>query len=212
MKKLLLTLVVLISFHVLSHAQTFQVMPKAGLSLSAMNFQNSSYVDEKIRAGFTAGLAFSVKVTEKFSIQPELLFTQKGANYKRRIMDVTGPEIQTRLHYLEIPVMARYHVDRFYLGAGPAFNLALGGKSKVCGTETDIKFGDGVNELRRTDVTLLFGGGAMFPLGKGNLVLDVRYGVGLSDIDNVSGSNDRTRNNHIAVTVGYALPVSFTHK
>ncbi|WP_099767222.1 hypothetical protein [Chryseobacterium sp. 52] len=41
------------------------------------------YNDQKLKAGFNAGVFVHIPVAEKFSIQPELLFSQLGSGYYR---------------------------------------------------------------------------------------------------------------------------------
>jgi hypothetical protein len=73
------------------------------------------------RLGFHAGVMAEVKVTDKFSIQPELLYSQKGA--KNKLVD----EIYTVFSYLDLPVMvkARLGETGFFLEGGPQFGYLL---------------------------------------------------------------------------------------
>ena len=114
------------------------------------------------RGGFYIGGLVDFAVSEKFHVQPELMYSTEGA------ADDLGVD------YLRIPVMAKYYVaEGFSLQAGPeiAFKIAA---------EDDI-----TDEFTKSmDFGLGFGAG--YELASG-LMFDARYNLGLSNISDVDG-------------------------
>jgi hypothetical protein len=128
-----------------------------------------------------------------------------------------GIKTESKFNYLELPVLAKVAfgspVIKGYLNAGPSLALGLTGKYKVEGGmnpgEMDIRFGDSMDDTRRYidnrfDFGVQFGGGASFGVGPGAIIADVRYGLGLTDLD----SRDQSKNRTWAFTLGYAIPLS----
>lgn len=202
-----LALAIGLSFFTMAASAQMSVIPKAGLAIT------SADVDPEIgsqhsRESFFFGLGVEAKVTPLFSIQPELLYLQKGVDW-----DVLIAESSRRIHYIELPVMLKVNLPLsdfllIYLNAGPSFGLALSGEDKGSAFgfsgSTDLKFGSADDEFKSTDVGLQVGAGIGYTLGTGNLLLDFRYGHGLTNLRN----NDAVfKNRTVAVSVGYAFPI-----
>jgi hypothetical protein len=196
----------------LSSQAQISVIPKAGVTLSSISYDEEPE-DQKTQFGFVGGAGLDIGIIKNFfSLQPELLFIQKGDRFDERNVEAT-----TTLNYLELPLLAKISFGsptiKGYLNAGPSLALGLNGKYKVEGGEnageTDIRFGDASNDGRRYldnrfDFGLQFGGGGSFGLGPGALIADIRYGLGLSDLND----EDKAQNRTFAFTLGYAIPLS----
>src|SRR5688572_16830898 len=78
---------------------------KGGLNLTNMHVEDD-VSDENMKASFHAGFFAKLPVTRGFSIQPELLYSSKGAkqNYNN-ILQGEG-EYRFNLNYIELPVLA----------------------------------------------------------------------------------------------------------
>jgi hypothetical protein len=225
MKRIVFTGLMLCLFGSTLYAQTYLV-PKAGVSISkfapAENEENVSSL-----AGFTGGLGINILMGEKFSLQPELLFIQKGANYEFKqgigdgILQTATTDI--RVNYLELPVLAKFTFGegkvKYYVNAGPSLSYGLGGKTDysinwTLGNETvyqeqaegDVKFDDYPEEYpaqdvyfqRRLDVGVQVGGGVI--LYK-KVIVDARYGYGFTKLDDEA----QPKNRAIQITVGAPL-------
>lgn len=123
---------------------------KGGLSLSNFSDNNNRdyYDDEnKMKAGFHAGVFVNIPVAEKFSVQPELLFSQLGSKIEERERYNNGnyrrdSDYSANLNYLVLPVMVQYNIlPQLYVEAGPEFGFLLGGKFKGDDTITQ-RFGN----------------------------------------------------------------------
>jgi hypothetical protein len=207
MKKIGLLFALVLTLGFTANAQSF-IIPKGGVVLS--NFKSSGNGVEG-RTGYTAGLGFSIPVTADnfFAIQPELLYIQKGAKFNSSLSTTRVGD--TYINYLELPVLAKINFGgesfRLYVNGGPSISYALFGKTN----NNDIEFGDGadVSFNNRIDLGLQFGGGIGFKAGPGDILLDARYGLGISNLldQPVAGTDDELQNRVYAFTIGYAIPL-----
>lgn len=208
MKRIILVLAIIAGIGLSANAQTY-LIPKAGATFSNLKLNNDESVSG--RTGFAAGLGLALPLAPDgfFAIQPELLYIQKGAKFKTN--SASGTFVgETSLNYFELPVLAKISFGgeavKAYVNAGPSIAYALQGRSN----DTDISFGNSNATFNnRMDFGLQFGGGLGFGIGAGNLLLDLRYGMGLSNLLNqsVAGADSEAQNRTYALTLGYAIPL-----
>lgn len=91
--------------------------PKVGFSVSS--FSGNDFMDINAKpGGYIGAIAEIPAFFDSFYIQPELLFSLKGAD--------VGPG-NLNLYYLQIPVMAKYHItDSFAAELGPQLGFLVG--------------------------------------------------------------------------------------
>ncbi len=185
---------------------------------AGVNFANQTFEAEGLSispdglTGLYVSIPVEIGISDKFSVQPELTYLQKGSSTK---FDVLGfsTESTVTYNYLELPILAKYKFVKtddlgVYAAAGPSFGYALGGESKVSlqGVEetTDIDFGkEEFEDFNRLDVALNFGAGVEYQAGPGKLVLDLRYMLGLSNLNGAEDDDATTKNNGFAASIGY---------
>lgn len=231
MKKI--SLICLLSLVSYAAQAQFSLTPKVGVGFSNVTFSEEANKIEgkKSRTGILFGLGANYAFTEAFSLQAELLFNSKG--YKAEETS-GGSTVKANfsLNYLEIPILARYAFGnenfKTYVNAGPYVAFGLGGKAKAEGsiggisltTETKIKFGKEPDNYTGSDLYVdngfdfgvQAGAGILYKVGPGSLNLDLRYGLGLSNLnDESTGNNVKIKadgkNNQFAVSVGYQFPL-----
>lgn len=181
------------------NAQKYGV--KAGMNLSSIS--NSSdmanaiseiagvQVDSKMKVGFHAGFFMNSAITEKFSIQPELIYNSKGVKFT-----AVGQDLNWNIDYLSVPVMFQYNATpQFSLEAGPEINLLLSTKLKASGVSEDMK--EGTNGF-----DLGLGVGATFNFSP-KIGANIRYVGGLTDIIKDNTSNTKFKNNTFQFGLGY---------
>jgi opacity protein-like surface antigen len=131
--------------------------------------------------GYTFGVFLTYNLTPTFAIQPELLYTSKGFSIPITAMDIITLDLDFRMTYLEIPVLAKLQFGsgstKPFLLAGPAISLLMSSDMELLGQSVDIK-----DLTKSTDLGFVFGGGVVFPVGNGKVTLDGRYTLGLSNI------------------------------
>lgn len=187
--------------------------PKAGVNLSTITGKNSLN-DKKLLPGFNVGAVANIGINGIFSIQPELSFSQQGYRFGGTILDAPATVTQT-FNYINLPVLAKATFGegnvRGYVNAGPYLGYMTGGKNTVAFEDSKssekIDFAN-QSELNRLDFGIAAGGGALFKAGRGDLMLDVRYQVGLTTVsDDVIFEAGRDTNSVLGVSVGYLFPL-----
>lgn len=193
MKKILLSAVAVMAFGV-AQAQEIKFGAKAGLNIA--NLGGDAETDGS-RTGFHIGAVAEFKLTETFSIQPELVYSMQGAKTKFGIEELgMVVEEDLKLDYINIPIMAKYYVmEGLSLEAGPQIGFLMSAKF---GSE-DVK--DGYKSI---DFGLAAGVGYELPMG---VFFQARYNAGLANIADTSsdeGEGDfKMTNGVFQISVGY---------
>ena len=176
---------------------------KGGLSLANLYGDDISDVDSKI--GFTAGAFLNIGTSGQISIQPELLYTMKGAKD-----DVLGLEEKLKLNYIEVPILIKWTSPsegtirpNLFIGPAPAFLMSAKFEETFGGVLVEIDIKD---EVKSFDFGVVFGGGLDFAAGSGSFVIDIRYTLGLTSVDD-SGFDADLKNKVFSASIGYALGV-----
>lgn len=212
MKKILLSTVFL--FSALSYAQDVKFGAKVGLNISNLS---GDVDDTKSLIGAHLGGFAEISISEKFAIQPELLFSMQGAKSEYSESDIDysySEETKTKLNYLNIPLLAKYYVaDKFALLAGPQFGILMSAKEDYEFSETLSGTTDSGSESIDAkefykSLALSFNLGASYSITE-NFFVDARYNLGLSSIakDYTDEFGDSTslkiNNNVFQFSVGY---------
>jgi hypothetical protein len=160
-------------------------------------------LDSKL--GFCFGGFVTFSMHEMFAIQPEVLYTMKGAKMEESIMGETL-YVWVNLTYLEIPVLAKLQIPtqggvKPSIFAGPALGIKLSGKIKAeyAGESEE----EDIEDMKNTDLGLVIGGGIDFGLGKGMLIVDLRYTLGLSSISEFE--DEDVKNGVFSLMVGISF-------
>ena len=160
-----------------------------------------------------AGGFLDVLMNDVFSIEPEVLYSQKGAE-----VEGTGSnadrEGSVRLDYIEVPLLLKFWVPvsnsgfRPFLFAGPSIgfevNCTLEGEILSVTGSTDCDKTSLV-KTKSTDFGGTIGGGIEFRAGMQAVRVDARYTHGFTDI-NDSGDAREIKNRAFALTVGLGFP------
>ena len=205
MKKIILTAAAVFAFS-FANAQDVKYGAKAGLNISSATGDTEFYGDVSSKVGFQVGGFAEIKISDKFAIQPELLYSAQGA--KSKYSDVDGLDIYTykdtqKLAYLNIPVMAKYYVaEGFSLEAGPQLGFLMSAEIEETETfegETITTSTDNKDDFNSTDFAFNLGAG--YDVAE-NINLSIRYSIGLSNIVKDSGPFS-VSNSNFAFAVGY---------
>lgn len=151
---------------------------KGGLNLS--NFSGdgwSDFDDGKARTAYHLGLLAEVPVSDRFSIQPEVLYSAQGYDIQR-IDD--GQDVEFQLDYITVPVLAKvYILEGLSLEAGPQFGFLVQNEVKSPSATFEL------NEDNFNNFDLSLGLGASYKFNK--FFLYGRYNAGMTDIYDAEG-------------------------
>ncbi|WNW01172.1 porin family protein [Tenacibaculum sp. HL-MS23] len=181
-----------------TQAQNFGI--KGGLNLSNLTNFDKSFEDEveseSIRTSFHIGIYNEIKVTDRFSIQPEVVYSSQGVNN-----EANGIDGKVQLDYINIPVMLKFYLaDSFYLEAGPQIGFLVNDEIEVGA----INFSDNEDVFNKVDYSLDLGLG--FKISE-NVSLNARYGFGLNGVfdssDNYEDNNPK--NSVFAASIAFGL-------
>ncbi|WP_300569033.1 porin family protein [Flavobacterium sp.] len=183
MKKVLLSAVAIFAFG-FANAQETKFGVKAGLNMANLT---GDVEDNSMKVGFHVGGFAEIKISDKFAVQPELLYSTQGTKFDGGSYD---------FNYLNIPVMAKFFAtEQFSIEAGPQIGFLMSAKiNPDNGDSVDVK-----DELKSMDFGLNFGLGYDFTE---NFSAGARYNFGFSNIIDAEDSGE-LKNGVISVSVGY---------
>ncbi|MFW0737062.1 porin family protein [Flavobacterium sp. T12S277] len=177
---------------------------KGGFNMS--NLYSNDANDDNVLYGFNAGLYATLPISDFIAIQPEILFTTKGAKLEYNNAFASG-DSKFKLNYIEVPLLVRVNITK-------NFNIHAGGyasylvSSKVTGSG-DINFEQRIDtdDLNKFDAGLAAGVGVDFdPISIG-----LRYNYGLTTVGKertVAGTTytfPDAKNSNLSLYLSYKL-------
>lgn len=194
MKKIILSTVAILTFGFVN-AQEKEDMSfgvKGGLNISTITNVNDVGVSSSSLIGFHVGVFGEFMVSDKFAIQPELLYSAQGIK-----LDIDGDKGDLKLDYINIPVMAKYYVaEAFSLEFGPQIGFLVSAKAKSGGVSEDVK-----DQFKSTDVSLGFGANYNFAE---KFMLGARYNLGLTRLQkDLFPGESESKNSVFQISLGY---------
>lgn len=193
---------------------------KVGINISNWNGDTEDLGEDfKSNIGLQIGAVAQIGINDMISIQPEIVFIQKGTKSEGEedfLGDVIKYKDQIIFNYLEVPILVKVVLGGnegagFFVTAGPSFGYALSGKTKSEYTingetekdEDSIDF-DEDDGFARFELSASLGAGVNIPVGPGILFFEARYLLGLSDLD--SDEDDFTiKNGGIGIGAGILI-------
>jgi hypothetical protein len=171
--------------------------------------------------GVETGAIIAYQFSPLFSLQGEITYVQKGAefSFEESLVGQNFKSVMTlNINYLEFAPLAKFSfgdgiVDAF-VQAGPSIGYGLNGELKtsftfdgLTETETDdLDFEE--DGFSRTDFGAIFGAGVTFNLGTVNLFVDGRYSLGFTNInDGDDEAEIDVTNRGMSATVGVLIPL-----
>jgi hypothetical protein len=174
---------------------------KGGLNLATVSFDPELPLDYGLRLGIVAGAFVSLPLGSRLAVQPEALFSQKGA-----AVDDNGVDATLRLDYVEIPVLLKYSLSAartpggtsVFVFGGPAVAFKI--RAEASATFGEETIDDDIDEdIEDMDLGIAFGAGVAF----GRVMIDGRYTLGLSNISTDEEEGGKARNRTLSVLAGF---------
>lgn len=187
MKNLFLATVVGLLSATTIYAQSDDLTPqfgvKGGVNLS--NITGDDVGDLDSRTSFHLGLFMEMPISERFSFQPEVLYSGQGFTAVTRdqdnIFDVDD-NVEYQLSYIQVPLMAKvYVVKGLYAEVGPQFGFKVKEEIdyKPASDSGDIEINSDDSYIKGFDTSIAAGAGYKFDNG---LSVSARYTHGLTNI------------------------------
>jgi hypothetical protein len=192
------------------HAQQTTRRPIVGIK-GGINFANlyvSDVKDENLKIGANAGFYAKLPIARGISIQPELLYSNKGAkDTYNNVLQGSG-QYRFNLNYLETPLLMVFNLT-------PNFNIQAGGYLAYLASANvkDVNRDGtiyGVRDLNADSFHRVdYGLAAGFGFDIQNMTFGARYSYGLQNIGrsgNLSGDLTRDSKNSVATLfIGFAF-------
>ena len=179
MKKVILSAFALCAFTAVSAQDNLTYGVKAAVNFSNLTGDGAKSPknggDAEGKTGFAFGAFADYAVNDKFHVQAEALYSMEGAD-------------DLKLDYLRIPVLAKYYVmDKLAIMAGPSFGF---------------KIGDEKNSEKTKSMDLGLAAGAAYDITE-NIFVDLRYTIGMSDIQDAGAGAKEVKTSNFQIGVGY---------
>lgn len=214
MKKLFTIAAVAVFGFTTVNAQDINFGAKAGVNFATVTGDETDGIESK--TGFHVGVVAEIMISDKFSFQPELMYSSQGAkdsySESENIEGFTysySEEAKRKLDYITLPLMAKYYVSEgLSIEAGPQVGFLISSEAENEFTETIngvTESGSETQDLK--DFTSGIDFGVNFGLGyklDNGLNFGARYNLGLSNINDGEGSDDfKNQNAVFQLSVGF---------
>jgi hypothetical protein len=233
MKKVFALALVLVFFFSISYAQ---LGIKGGINIATYGGDGSKQtvsvtdpslsslppvtMEPKIKIGFVGGISYNIGLLFGLSIQPEVLYIQKGAIYETGTISLSpvypGASFSGKstmsVDYIMIPVVIKYSIlplplVKPYFVGGVSYDILVSAKSKIESTyngvpgaiQNQTKEVDMKDNMNKSDLSLQLGIGVEALM----VEVDARYIFGFTTLDKADQTKIYTRG--IVITAGVRL-------
>jgi opacity protein-like surface antigen len=164
-------------------AQGLRFGVKAGANFADFSGSDAKDLSTDMKVGFHIGALVEFKLFENFSIQPEVMYSTKGAKLDN-IGEIEVDDVD--LNYITVPVLAKFYLisNKLSIDVGPQFSFLLD-------ENIEEQF-----ESKSFDFAALAGLSFHF---NDNVFAQLRYVAGLTDIS----ENAEIRNQVFQLSLGY---------
>lgn len=219
---------------VFAFSQDIKFGAKIGLNLSNLRGDYPAAINEhNSKIGFHIGGFAQYGINDKFTLQPELLFSTQGNTYGYKTYYgggtyYDGAEYNLKLNYLNLPIILKYKIiEKLSVEFGPQIGYLMSAKTKVDVTEDSRDpsqnysveidmLNDGVYNFGGTTVQSKASANRLdFSLNLGasyditeKIFIEGRYNLGLSKVDKNSTNGTATnswnmKNSVFQLSAGY---------
>ena len=177
---------------------------KGGISTTNLTVNDEKINDKQARFGYQAGVVFRIPIVEgHFAVQPEVLYSLKGAEY-----NTTFSKVTSKFSYIDVPVLLVLNPfgGSLNIHAGPQFSRLINVDNEYKILNTEVVISEDRDNFEDWEVSFAVGLGWNFE----KAFLDLRYTKGLTDVEKERIQNGQTfdpkvRNFGIQLSVGFFL-------
>lgn len=179
---------------------------KGGVAITTFRGSNVENIDS--RTSWLGGAFLNVQVSPVFNVQPEILFSQKGADYTS-----AGTRNKLVINYFEVPVLAKFRLpigDSFFphVFAGPNFSFRTNLDYTATETTSGIVLTTNDTDIRKSDFGAVVGAGFDVQSRSSSVffTIDGRYGFGFNDLE-ISDSDVEIKNGGWSFAAGLGFQI-----
>ena len=191
MKKIIVFLLIVVTFSAVTNAQTVHVGAKAGANLGKIDGQSFK---DGYELGYQLGGYLSIDFNKNWGIQPEVLFSQTNtkidSTYKAIYQDIPN---KAHLDYLSIPILLR-------INAGKLLTFNVGPQYSILMNKDLTLVQNGKNAFKNGDFAAVLGA----QLNLHPLKVYARYNIGLNNINDI-GQQDKWTSRQWQIGVGFNI-------
>lgn len=194
MKKILILTIILFSVSLFAQKskkdEGITIGLKGGLNVS--NFEGD-IKENTFRTSVHVGIFSEIMISDKFSLQPELLYSGQGFSGRA----IPGFS-RSKYDYINLPVLAKIYIaEKISIEAGPQIGFLISAKNRT--TDDNVK----IQDQKTVDFGLNLG--LAYDL-KNGMFFQTRYNLGLSNVNSGTNSNAvKYTNAVIQISVGIKL-------
>jgi hypothetical protein len=173
-------------------AQKIQVGLKGGATINKISGKTFK---EEFSFGYHVGGFLSLGISDRLSIQPEVLFNQINVDTSNNFSSIYkfNKLNNVQLKYLTIPILLNYNAGKLItLQAGPQFGILM--------NKSQSFIENGKEAFKSGDFSML--GGVQLNLS--SFKVYGRYVVGLNNLNDID-NKDKWKNQSIQVGIGFKL-------
>ena len=175
---------------------------RAGVNLSNLIKDDNPNTSTGSKIGLNAAAFLEIPITDGFSVQPEVQFSQKGFKETGTFLG-TAYEYKQTTNFIEVPLLAKFKPTKnFGILIGPQFSFLASTQTKFSTPNATFE-----NEVKQDNDNLkknILGGVVGIEAASGPAVFGLRYNL---DFQNNNGdgtsSTPKYKNQVIALSVGF---------
>ncbi|MCR5887651.1 PorT family protein [Hymenobacter sp. J193] len=199
-----------------AHAQGIRLGFKGGANYSNLSGDLVNENRFQNKWGAHGGIMANISFTDDgfLSIQPEVLYSQKGFKFdESELFGIVKYQGSRTYNYIDVPVLVKINADGFFFEAGPQYSYLLKVKD-----ETERSFNGGLSyakysgtedldDVNRSEIGYAAGLGYQSTAG---FLVGIRYNGSFTDFakDGYTGDADvrNARNSVFQASIGYLIP------
>jgi hypothetical protein len=183
--------------------------------VETVNMETGGTFNRKLLARFSAGGLIEYMISEKFSVQLNVLYNQKGEKFVGTIVEdfvgIIDIELTNTYDYISVPALFKMKFfnseAKPFLVLGPEFSYLLSAHQKfnadimVIDLDTTLIDADIKDDVQTFEWAFNFGIGLEFPISSHYGFIEGRYGLGLTPFNKEGEEN--YKNNVIYLNLGF---------